>query len=50
MFDKLRQAVHNWRAEHQTFDELSRLTDAQLADIGLSRGEIHSVSRQAAHR
>ncbi len=32
-----------WKAEKQTREELMRLTDAELADIGLSRHQIHSL-------
>lgn len=37
-------AIHESRKRARTVAELSRLTDRQLADIGISRGEIHSVA------
>lgn len=33
-----------WRSYRATFNALSSLTDAELNDIGLTRGEIRSVS------
>ena len=31
------------RAQRQTYNELSRMTDGQLRDIGITRGEIWHV-------
>lgn len=36
------------REEHVTFRELAALDDRMLRDLGLSRGELHYVARQAA--
>jgi uncharacterized protein YjiS (DUF1127 family) len=35
------------RAMRQTFNELSAMNDRDLADIGLSRGEIRHIASQA---
>ncbi|MEM9223383.1 MAG: DUF1127 domain-containing protein [Pseudomonadota bacterium] len=45
MFDQVVRAVHDWRVRIETTEELSRLSDDQLRDIGLSRGEIPDVVR-----
>lgn len=37
-------AIHESRQRARTVVELSRLTDRQLADIGISRSEIASVA------
>ena len=42
------EAVRRARRARRTADALSALSDRQLADIGLTRGEIGSVSRAAA--
>lgn len=37
----------NWRTYRNTVSELSRLTNRELADLGINRGEIHAVARKA---
>lgn len=39
------QAVRKWRERSRARNELQRLTDLELADIGLSRGDIDAVVR-----
>lgn len=41
---KIRSAQH--RAYKETVAELSKLTDKELRDIGLSRGDIHSIAME----
>ena len=45
MIDRLARAFHNWRINMETTEELSRLTDDQLADIGMTREQIPDVVR-----
>ncbi len=49
----VRRLVEGWR-EHRryqrTLAELGGLTDRELADIGLSRGEVDLVARRSARR
>jgi uncharacterized protein YjiS (DUF1127 family) len=37
----------NWRAYRDTVNELGRLSNRQLEDIGIARGEIKKIARQA---
>jgi len=46
-FEKYWNAFLEWRKRGKLCIELSRLTDSELADIGISRGEIDYV---ASHR
>lgn len=40
--------LRNWKRYRQTVRELSRLSDRDLADLGISRFDIDSVAREAA--
>ncbi len=42
------EAVRRFRRERQTYGELSRLSDHQLRDIGISRSEIGSIAQSLA--
>lgn len=44
-FSKLADMAEAGSAIRQTERELSRLSDYELADIGLSRGDIYHISR-----
>jgi uncharacterized protein YjiS (DUF1127 family) len=37
----------NWRAYRETVNELGRLSNRQLADLGISRSEIAAIARKA---
>jgi uncharacterized protein YjiS (DUF1127 family) len=37
----------NWRRYRETVSELSRLTNRELTDLGITRGEIAAVARRA---
>lgn len=37
----------NWRLYRETVSELSRLSNRELADLGITRGDIRSVARRA---
>jgi uncharacterized protein YjiS (DUF1127 family) len=37
----------NWRRYRDTVTELSRLSNRELADLGINRGEIQAVARKA---
>ena len=37
----------NWRRYRETVTELNRLTNRELSDLGIARGEISFVARKA---
>lgn len=43
---------HMWaqRVYRQTFNELSKLSDRELLDIGISRGDIHWIAMDAFNK
>ena len=45
-FKKLINDYQMAKAVRQTENELRRLTDAELNDIGIARGDIYSIARQ----
>jgi len=47
-FKKLINNYQMAKAIRQTEHELRKLTDAELNDIGISRGDIYSIARQDA--
>ena len=48
LLTNLIRLLRRWRRYHQSVRELSRLDDRELADIGVSRGDIAHVAWQAA--
>jgi uncharacterized protein YjiS (DUF1127 family) len=49
-FERALDAFTAWRSARATAAELSRLSDKQLADIGLERAEIPDLARSLANR
>lgn len=45
MIQRFVRMVREWRATHRTTEELSQLSDEQLRDIGVLRGEIADIAR-----
>ncbi|RAH97677.1 DUF1127 domain-containing protein [Acuticoccus sediminis] len=45
MMQRMRRAVNGWMEYRRTVDQLSRLPDRQLMDIGVFRDEIPSLAR-----
>lgn len=39
-----------WKRYNRSVSELNRLGDRELADIGISRSDIHRVAWDAAHQ
>ena len=37
-----------WRRQRQTVTELSRMSDRELNDLGISRCEIHRIARESS--
>lgn len=40
--------IASWRREREAVRELSRLTDRELADLGISRSDIRDVAGETA--
>jgi len=49
MFANIVRLVRAWKRYHQSLNELNRLGDRELADIGLSRSDIPRVAWNASH-
>ena len=41
------RSLNNWRKYRQTVSELGRMTNRELNDLGIDRGDIRSVARTA---
>ena len=41
------RSYQSWRRYRETVNELNRLSQRELADLGISRGDINSVARRA---
>jgi len=39
------QKIRNFKQYRQSLNELSKLTDRELNDIGIGRGDIHRVAK-----
>jgi uncharacterized protein YjiS (DUF1127 family) len=50
MLAALVRFIQEWKRYNQSLNELSRLGDRELADIGISRSDIPRVAWNAAHR
>ncbi|MDQ0322785.1 uncharacterized protein YjiS (DUF1127 family) [Pararhizobium capsulatum DSM 1112] len=44
------RSFNNWRKYRQTVTELGRMTDRELSDLGIGRGDIAGVARAAVAR
>jgi len=47
MFSNLRSRYVRWKKYSRTFSELQNLSDRDLADLGISRGDIPRIAREA---
>ncbi len=43
------KSLNQRRLVHKTVSELSKLSDAEMQDLGINRSEIKSVARQAVY-
>ena len=50
MFAAIVRFVRSWKDYQKSLSELSRLGDRELADIGISRGDIPRLAWDAAHK
>lgn len=46
MFGNLRNAIKTYNKRRQTITELSRMSDRDLNDIGISRCDIYEVAKR----
>jgi uncharacterized protein YjiS (DUF1127 family) len=44
------RALNNWRKYRQTVNELGRMTNRELQDLGIDRADIRSVARASVAR
>jgi uncharacterized protein YjiS (DUF1127 family) len=49
MLTSLVRFFNEWKRYNRSLNELSRLGDRELADIGISRSDIQRVAWKAAH-
>ena len=42
--------IQHWKRYERVVQELSRLSDRELADIGISRGDIRRIAKGQPHR
>ncbi|WP_417242674.1 DUF1127 domain-containing protein [Celeribacter sp.] len=51
-FERAVEGLRHWRAQRAEFEkiynELAQMTDRDLTDIGISRGQIRDIAQQAA--
>ena len=45
---ELMKNIREWRRVRATREALSRLSDRELNDLGIGRGEIENIARRAA--
>jgi uncharacterized protein YjiS (DUF1127 family) len=50
MFELLKSRIVSWQESRRTRSQLYSLSDRDLHDIGLSRGDIDRVARNAGKR
>ena len=49
MFEGLRTRYNRWQRYSRTVSELEKLSNRELADLGISRVDIHRLAREASH-
>lgn len=47
-FNMIRTKLHERRMYRETFDGLNALTDRELHDLGLHRGDLHRIAKGGA--
>jgi uncharacterized protein YjiS (DUF1127 family) len=48
MFESLKSRYSTWKRYSRTVRELESLSSRELADLGIARGDIHRLAREAA--
>jgi uncharacterized protein YjiS (DUF1127 family) len=44
VFSKIARSYHRKKVARQTYNELSRLTDRELRDLGIQRSDIYDIA------
>lgn len=47
MFEVLKTRIAAWQRYNRTVNELSALSNRELSDLGIARGDIQRVAREA---
>ncbi len=47
MANRLVASYRNWRRYRETYNELMRLSNRELADLGIDRADIPTIARQS---
>ena len=50
MLSPILRFIQDWKRYERAVQELSRLNDRELADIGITRGDIHRIAKGQSHR
>ncbi|MCB1497141.1 MAG: DUF1127 domain-containing protein [Bauldia sp.] len=50
MANRFVESYRNWRQYRDTYNELMRLSQRDLSDLGINRVDIPAIARQAARR
>ena len=50
MVSSIIRFIQHWKRYGRVVQELSRLSDRELADIGITRGDIHSIAKGQSRR
>jgi uncharacterized protein YjiS (DUF1127 family) len=50
MTNRFAKAYRTWRTYRDTYDELMRLSDRDLRDIGVKRGDIQTLALKSTRR
>ncbi|AXS40547.1 DUF1127 domain-containing protein [Breoghania sp. L-A4] len=48
MINSITRKYHSWKKYRETYDELARLSNRELHDLGIGRSDIEFVARKTA--
>jgi uncharacterized protein YjiS (DUF1127 family) len=48
MFEALKTRYSSWKRYNRTVNELSQLSTRELSDLGIARGDIARIAREAS--
>jgi uncharacterized protein YjiS (DUF1127 family) len=47
MFEVLKSRISTWKRYNRTVSELAALSNRELSDLGIARGDINRIAREA---